>query len=1025
MVLPDGVYEAVVTESLEAALAAIPPGRVVLEAIDGAEAHQVLARHVAQVLERTLEELGTRADEKERLALQLKLCADVLELLKERQEAPRGQQLLSVVGVDAVGRPRAPWVRPSTPLTTSALLVNANHEPNVGRELEKEIDSADRIDLLCAFIKWHGLRLLLEPLRRFLDRGGTLRVITSTYMGATEVRPLCELRALGAEVRVTYETEATRLHAKAWLFTRKTGFTTAYIGSSNLSRSALIDGLEWNVRLSAKETPAVIERFRGAFDSYWESFVDFDEDTFQQQLNRQRANVDGGVDFALFDLEPKEHQRRMLYALEVERTELGHRRNLVVAATGTGKTLVAAFDYQRLLREKPAAKLLFVAHRQEILEQSRQRFRAVLRDNTFGELFVGGQRPSEWQHVFASIQSLDADASAFAPDHFDVVIIDEFHHAQAPSYRRLLERLTPWQLLGLTATPERGDGTNVADEFFGGRIAVELRLWDALEQHLLSPFHYFGVGTEADLSALTFRRGTGYELAALENVLTGNDARVREVLDAAMKTLPSLSTMKAVGFCVSVGHAQFMAKRLSEAGVPSVAVTGETPEAERRAVLAQLQAGHLRAVFTVDLFNEGVDLPDLDTLFLLRPTESPTLFIQQLGRGLRKREGKVLTVLDFIGRQHQEFRIDRRFRALLGGSRQQLREHVERGLSFLPPGCHFELDRVAKEHVLSNLQHALHTQWNTLVRELRALGDVPMPVVLQDFGMELPDFYRGTLGTSGLTALRRDAGFGAPSGPKEERLARAVMRCLHVNDTELLDFWVATLVAPRPPTAPSPRDQRRLAMLSALLWSREAFSSLGEATAMLWNHPGLVRELVELFTLLRSLVDHHGVPLAKERLQPVPLKLHCRYSLAEIMAAFGRYEPEAPSLPQSGVVYVKEHDVDLFLVTLRKSEREYSPTTMYRDFALTPDRFHWQSQATQAPEHAAPKRYVRYGQEGRGPLLFVRETKNDARGVTNAYTLLGSLRYLSHEGSRPISFTWALERSMPPDIYAAARAVGG
>jgi len=1021
MALPSGVYELIITRSLKALLAQVPPNLVQLAKLDPAEAHRVLARHVMAVLERVLNQVGLRSEPDERLKLQLKLCARVLELLEQVDQSPVDEQLVSILERDAAGHPRPPWVRPSTPLSDSALLVNAAHEPNIGLELIREIESANAIDLLCAFIKWQGLRLLIDPLRRFRERGGRLRVLTSTYMGVTEVRPLAELRDLGADVRVTYETEATRLHAKAWLFHRDSGFTTAYIGSSNLSRSALIDGLEWNVRLSARETPAVIERFRTAFDTYWESFRQFDEPTFARELQRQQRSEGAIVDLSVVDVEPRQHQVRMLYELEVQRSELGHDRNLVVAATGTGKTLVAAFDFQRLRKQRPEARLLFVAHRKEILEQSRSKFRAVLRDNVFGELLVGGERPTEWKHVFASIQSLDQDEWPFDARHFDVVVIDEFHHAEAPSYRRLLERVKPWQLLGLTATPERGDGTNVADEFFGGRVATELRLWDALEQNLLSPFHYFGVGSDVELSALTFRRGRGYDLAELENVLTADDVRAREVLDAAKRTLTDLATMRAIGFCVTVGHARFMAERFNHANLPAVAVTGESSAQERQQALSRLQSGSVRVVFTVDLFNEGVDLPDVDTLFLLRPTDSPTLFIQQLGRGLRKRPGKVLTVLDFVGRQHADFRIDRRYRALVGGTRQQLRERIEQGAGFLPPGCHFELDRVAKEHVLENLRRALAVRWDTLANELRSLGDVPLSRWLAETGLELSDFYRGATGTRGFTALRRAAGQRVPEGPREEQLSRAVRRCLHANDAHLLDTWRKALAEARPPRPESERHSLELSMLSALLWDREKFKSLDEAMAVLWQHSGLRRELHEVLSLLRERVDHHGLPL--DRPSPAPLRVHCRYSLSEVLAAFGEHRPDRPFRTQAGIHFVRSHEVDLFFVTLRKTEREYSPSAMYRDFALTPRLFHWESQADQEPDAAAPQRYIRAAREGRGPLLFVREAKSDERGETSAYTLLGPVEYVKHEGARPIRFTWRLKHEMPPDVFAAARAV--
>ena len=295
--------------------------------------------------------------------------------------------------------------------------------------------------------------------------------------------------------------------------------------------------------------------------------------------------------------------------------------------------------------------------------------------------------------MFASIQSLrNADLDDLAPDHFDVVIVDEFHHAAAPSYERLLQHLEPRELLGLTATPERADGLPVLN-WFDDRIAAELRLWDAIDQQHLSPFHYFGIHDGLDLREIPWRRGRGYDVAGLTNLYTSSDAWARGVVQEVGERAEDLATMRALGFCVSVEHARFMARVFAEAGIPSVAIWGDTPEAERTAALSELAAGRVKVVFSVDLFNEGVDVPLVDTLLLLRPTDSPMLFLQQLGRGLRRAEKKtVCTVLDFVGQHRREFRFDRRLRALLGGTRKDVERQVKDGFPFLPAGCHMELE---------------------------------------------------------------------------------------------------------------------------------------------------------------------------------------------------------------------------------------------------------------------------------------------------------------------------------------------
>jgi superfamily II DNA or RNA helicase len=290
---------------------------------------------------------------------------------------------------------------------------------------------------------------------------------------------------------------------------------------------------------------------------------------------------------------------------------------------------MAAVDYARLRATLPRSRLLFIAHRQEILDQSRATFQHTLRDPAFGERWVAGERPEAFDHVFASIQSIAAvGLDHLPPDHFDIVIVDEFHHAAASSYNRLLEHLEPRELLGLTATPERADGLPIL-LWFGDRIAAELRLWDAIEQHRLAPFAYYGVHDGLDLREVPWRRGRGYDISALSVVYTSNDAWARLVYKQLESHVDDLSTMRCLGFCVSVEHARFMARVFASLGVAARALSGQSSESERLSALGDLRAGRLQVLFSVDLFNEGVDVPAVDTILMLRPTESPTLFLQQ------------------------------------------------------------------------------------------------------------------------------------------------------------------------------------------------------------------------------------------------------------------------------------------------------------------------------------------------------------------------------------------------------------
>ncbi|MEV6039272.1 DUF3427 domain-containing protein [Nonomuraea sp. NPDC052116] len=1024
--LQPGVYQHLITRELDALLRAVPDRDLVdRRALDIADSHETLARHLAALTRRALRSVRGENDAV-RLARQVEIVNKVADLIGDLvPEAASPEELLEaaeeLLGVarsrdrDAAGRVRFP-ARPVIPLTGSALLVNGRGQPEIGHELKRELASADRVDLLCSFVKWNGVRVLAEAIEEFVARGGRLRVVTTTYIGATDRLALDRLAAMGAEIRVSYDTRMTRLHAKAWLFQRDNGLSTAYVGSSNLSRTALSHGLEWNVRLAQAEQPHLIDTFAATFDDYWgdPSFEPYDPAQDAERLDRAlSAERAGGravvLDFAHVDVRPYSYQREILDELAAERQIHDRWRNLVVMATGTGKTVVAALDYRRLRAAGQAESLLFVAHRKEILRQSLLTFRQVMRDETFGELYVDGARPEQWRHVFASVQTLHANPLP-EPDRFDMVVVDEFHHAEAATYRQLLSGVRPKVLLGLTATPERADGQDIK-HWFDGRIAAELRLWEALERGLLAPFQYFGVHDGTDLRQIGWRRGQGYDLGQLSNVYTGNDRRAAVVLETLRRKVGEVGRMRAIGFCVSVDHARFMADRFTRAGLPSVAVTVQSRNDERDQALRDLRERRINAVFTVDLFNEGVDVPEIDTVLFLRPTDSATVFLQQLGRGLRLADDKpCLTVLDFVGHQHKQFRFDRRYRALTGASRTGIAREIERGFPTLPAGCVIDLDRDVRRLVLENVRQALSLNWRDLARELRELGNVSMSAFLRETGLDVEDLYRGR--RQGWASLRHAAGFD--TAPPDEGLGRAFGRMLHIDDVERLALLTEVLAGRTPKSPKSPRELRLLAMLDAMLWGgTEPVSGMEARLAHLTG--ARAAELGELADLLRSRLRHVAPPLDPV----VPLRLHARYSKNEVLAAFGIDKP-API--REGVKYVQEHQADLFFATIDKSVGRYSPTTLYQNRAISEDLFQWESQSPLRSSTPTARRYV--AGESTAHLL-IRKSKRDEGLGTPPYTYAGPVQYVSHEGERPIRFVWRLEHPLPPEVFHYAKATAG
>ncbi|MER6946720.1 DUF3427 domain-containing protein [Nonomuraea sp. NPDC000554] len=1018
--LQPGIYEHLITHDVAALLRAVPdPGLIDRRSLDVADSHETLARHLAALTRRALRAVRGESDA-ERLARQVEIVnrvADLIGALVPEAAAPEelveaAEELLGFArSRDVAGQVRFP-ARPVIPLTGSALLVNGRGQPEIGHELKRELASADRVDLLCAFVKWNGVRVLAEAIEEFLARGGQLRVVTTTYIGATDRLALDRLAAMGADIRVSYDTRTTRLHAKAWLFHRTTGLSTAYVGSSNLSKTALSHGLEWNVRLAQAEQPHLIDTFTATFDDYWgdPSFEPYDPAKDAERLDRALSAERSGdrsvvIDFAHVDVRPYTYQREILDELAAERQIHDRWRNLVVMATGTGKTMVAALDYRHLRVAGQADSLLFVAHRAEILQQSLLTFRQVLRDETFGELYVGGSRPERWRHVFASIQSLHANPLP-EPDAFDMVIVDEFHHAEAATYQRLLSTVRPKVLLGLTATPERADGQDIK-HWFGGRISAELRLWEALERGLLAPFQYFGVHDGTDLRDVGWRRGHGYDTGQLSGVYTGNDRHVAVVLETLHRKIGNVGQMRSIGFCVSIEHARFMADRFTQAGLPSVAVTAQSSSDDRSQALRDLRARRINAVFTVDLFNEGVDVPEIDTVLFLRPTDSATVFLQQLGRGLRLADDKpCLTVLDFVGHQHKQFRFDRRYRALTGASRTGIAREIERGFPTLPAGCIIDLDRDVRRLVLENVRQALSLNWKDLARELRELGDVTMRRFLEETGLDVEDLYRRR---QGWAYLRYAAGLEAVT--PDQNLGRAFGRMLHIDDVERLAFLTEVLNGRTPR---SPRELRLFAMLDAMLWGgTQPVSNMEARLAQLTG--ARAAELRELADVLHSGIRHVAPPLDPI----VPLHVHARYSKNEVLAAFGI---DKPAHMREGVKYVEEHQADLFFVTIDKAENHYSPTTLYHDRAISEELFQWESQSTLRSSAATARRYLSGGSTVH---LLIRQSKREEGLGAPPYTYAGPMRYVSHEGERPIRFLWRLDHPLPPDVFHYAKATAG
>lgn len=1043
-----GLRNELVSESVRFALNDLADGQTSEEDLSAADAIERLGKHLLRVARR----LRTPEDPGE-LETSVSAVNDAISALGFKQDRidlpPR-----ILTGVrPALGLAQALPAHPTVPLTSSELFVNGQGEPGLGKVLLEELRCADEVDLICAFVGYTGFEPLRDEFRKLIERGGRIRVITSTYLGSTSPKALDEFVRLGAQVKVNYQGMATKLHAKAWLFRRPGELDTAFIGSSNLSEAALFSGLEWNVRLARADAPGVFTRIRSTFDSYWstasyESYTLADRGRLESALaaakgtaaaafsNRAQKVIDS-LNAELQDvysqlaIEPKHHQQIVLDRLQLRRAEFDEHRHLVVAATGTGKTVMAALDYARLcVPGRPRPTMLFVAHREQILEQARSTFRRALRDPAFGEI-LSGSRSVDMNdaHVFAMVQTLHRRLPQIRPDAYEVVYIDEAHHGAADSWREVIEYLDPTELVGLTATPERTDGTSILD-LFGGTYTTELRLWEAIDDQLLAPFEYVGIDDGTDLSNLLWRQGD-YSVRELTNLYTADHERVRRIIEAIDRWVEHPSTMRALGFCVSVEHAQFMAAEFARRGIAADYLAGSDDQDHRNATLARLTSGALQIVFSVEVLGEGVDVPDVDTLLLLRPTQSATLFSQQLGRGLRATPEKArCLVLDFIGQHRTEYRHENRLRVLLDPTHGSPSEQIEADFPFLPSGCAMTLERVPRERILNALKAARAKGGvKQLTKDLAAVRSTSLSGFLEATGRNVHEFYASDGGRLSWTRLQRLSQL--PSAPtphsnpvlaeEESSLLRRVSHLQHVADGFRVRQWTDWLSQDAPVQTPdlSEADRRSLIQLFHLLGQKPA--TLQHGIDVFWRQPTLRLEVSELLDLTHGSIDVQASPLLG--LADIPLHAFARYTRAEVFAALGVASVDKQFTHQSGTYFDRASRTQLMFVTLHKDERKFSSTVQYRDYAVSPELFHWETPNNWRQDGAAMLNCIGEGSDGStNRLLFVRERSTGR--VEGTFRCFGQVDLEGDlEGERPVSLTWRLRQRLPEAVFESTRLV--
>lgn len=1033
--LKDGLYEQVINKAIEDELSKGDKYSRT-EKIDSAEASKILSSYIADIVEKELDALkDSGCDTEDQINFINKVIQSVVTRFDNDGDLsiPKSaEQLLalydkknSILAIDA----HAEIPRPVTSISRSSIFTGAPKEPQMFTELKKEILSCDRIEMIVSFIKWSGLRLLIDELKKFTQNGGELNIITTSYMGATDVKAVEELSKLpNTKVKVSYNTKSTRLHAKAYIFYRNTGFTTAYVGSSNMSNVALTSGLEWNLKITQKDSPDTLKKISATFENYWNSneFEYYDEgqqERLARALKAERYHKSNNVDAYSLDIKPYSYQQEILDRLEAERKVRGYYKNLVVAATGTGKTVIAAFDYKRFVKEHPdrPCRLLFVAHREEILTQALGTFRAVLKDPNFGELFVGGYRPDNVDQLFMSIQTFNSQdfTNKTSSDYYQFIIIDEFHHAAAPSYQRLVQYYNPDILLGLTATPERMDGKSVL-EYFENRIAAEIRLPEAIDRKLLCPFQYFGVSDDVDLSDLKWSAG-GYDKGELtRRYISGFVAEKRAdmIRTSLYKYVTDLDEVKALGFCVSKEHAHFMSDYFNTHGVASICLTSDSSDDDRLNAKKRLVSGEVKIIFVVDIYNEGVDIPEVNTVLFLRPTESLTVFLQQLGRGLRLAENKeCLTVLDYVGQANRRYNFESKFSALLSDSSKSVTREIKDGFVNVPKGCYIQLEKKAAKIILDNIR-ASYGNTAGLISKAASFEEetgkkITLSSFLEYYHLDPRSIYRY------ITYSRMCANAGLIDNffaPIEEKIQKACGKFAIIDSRRWISYIRSILphLDSMDYSTMSSIEKKMFQMFYITIFNQAIIDWRSQdfllSIQLLAQCKELLMEMDELLEYRFNQIDFIDEPV--DLGFECPLDLHCSYTRDQLLVAMDFMKP---ATVREGVKWLEEKKVDVFFVTLNKADKDYSPTTLYDDYSINEWMFHWQSQSTTASTSKTGQRYIHHLEEGSKILLFVREYKNDQvlNNGAGAYTFLGTANYVKHTGDRPMSITWRLDRPIP------------
>lgn len=955
---------------------------------------------------------------------------------------------------------------------SNPLLITNTHRETVSlfRALKYELQTADQVYFMVSFVRWSGLQLILSAIDQFstMNPSKKIKILTSTYLNITEPKALRRLLENPNIETKIFDSGNVSFHTKAYIFERLSKLNTVIIGSSNLTYSALNTGHEWNVKLPSEMYNTIYDKASIAFQHYWDDphAIPLSEtlvtDYENHHIQRKASVIDpyfftqhtelltstNDVTKEELQITPNKMQREALDALAITRQN-GHPKAVVIAATGTGKTYLSAFDVHSF----GAQRMLFLAHRDEILVSSQKTFAKVFgTDENMGKL-SGTEKSYSKPYLFSTVQTLYRDEvlNQFPRDYFDYIIIDEFHHAEAATYKKVLEHFQPKFLLGLTATPERMDGKDVL-ALCDNNVVYEIRLRDALEEGLLTPFRYFGLSDPTvDYAEIDLQQNGQFVENDLIRALNVHE-RVEYVIRMIHKFGHDGIYLKGLGFCASVEHAQYMSDEFNDRGLVAAYLTGDDKPERRQEIIARLESDEdpLQIIFTVNIFNEGVDIPKVNLVLFLRPTESATVFIQQLGRGLRKVDGKeYVTILDFIGNYSKSFIVPL---ALSGQhnhkafDRDTLRVAIETEFADLPEGCFVELEEVSRRQILEKIED-IRMDRDLLLMDLynqfrRELGYSP----------EINDF----LYTESAPSLHFFISkYGSWVQTKKK------MKDLNEFDESLIDDADRLQMLQRiekmlPVKWPYDLCVLAVALEKNAVSVQDVLAQLQYRFAITLSEGEHMKKIVRAMEKLAEVQKNqswsfgeleNGVFLLSERVKQScsrePFKKYLIERLEYGLAEFRRvYRPHIffgsnrnvvlyQNYTRNDLIFLFESDAQdgswregvsrvgnqyLLFINLNKGET-VADHLMYHDYFVDQQQFHWQSQNATFHESQRGQEYIHHKDKGIKIHLFVRKYEK-MHSVVLPFTYLGEVDYVSSHGDKPMSITWKLHHEIPEALYS-------